>query len=177
MRRGNPLKTLNLLFNEYGTDEISADDIRQKYFGENNKSKFEKMLSDNPKLLVLQSSSNRKLSLFGLSTLIENRRNSKHNKEVNNMVTTRLGLLEQFGSCIIHLADVTEQYFPFSYDITVKKIKSGELALNVFKIMDSQKAPLLVHIDDLVELLDARRKKAKEELKDRASAYNSLKYT
>ena len=58
----------------------------------------------------------------------------------------------------------------------MKKIKSGELALNVFKIMDSQKAPLLVHIDDLVELLDARRKKAKEELKDRASAYNSLKY-
>jgi len=169
------LKTLNLLFNEYGADKISADDIRQKYFGERNKSKFEKMLSDNPKLLVLQSSSKRKLSLFGLSTLIENRRNRKHNTEVNNMVTTRLGLLEQFGSCIIHLTDVAEQFLPFSYDITVKKIKSGELALNVFKIMDSQKAPLLVHIDDLVELLDARRKKAKEELIGKAIAYENSK--
>lgn len=169
------MKTLNLLFNEYGADEISADDIRQKYFGESNKSRFKKMLSDNPKFLVLQSSSKSKISLFGLSTLIENRRNRKHNTEVSNMVTTRLGLLEQFGSCIIHLTDVAEQFFPFSYDITVKKIKSGELALNVFKIMDSQKAPLLVHIDDLVELLDSRRKKAKEELIGKAAAYENSK--
>ena len=41
--------------------------------------------------------------------------------------------------------------------------------------MDSQKAPLLVHIDDLVELLDARRKKAKEELIGKAIAYENSK--
>lgn len=174
MRRDNPLKTLNLLFNEYDAEEISADEIRQKYFGESNKSKFTKMLSDNPKLLALQSSSKNKISLFGLSTLIENRRKRKHNKEVTNMVTTRLGLLEQFGSCIIHLTDVAEQFFPFNYDVTVKKIKSGELALNAFKIVDSQKAPLLVHIDDLVELLEKRRAIAKAELQKKVKAHKKL---
>jgi hypothetical protein len=134
------------------------------------------MLKSKPELLILQGSSKQVISLFGLANLIEKRRNhSIKTKEVSKMVTTRLGLLEQFGSSIIHLTDVAEKFFPFSYDVTVKKINSGELALNTFKMMNSQKAPFLVHIDDLVKLMEDRREESRKALGEKVAAYKALK--
>ncbi len=172
----NPLKTLNLLFSEFGLEQVPISNIQIKYFGENNKLKFEKMLKSKPELQILQGTSKQVISLFGLANLIEKKRNhSIKNKEVSKMVTTRLGLLEQFGSSIIHLTDIADQFFPFSYDVTVKKINSGELALNAFKMMSSQKAPFLVHIDDLVALMEERREDSRKALGEKVAVYKALK--
>lgn len=169
------MKTLTLLHYEFGTEEIPYRHTLQRFFGETNKAKFTKIIHTQPELSMLKSPLKDHLCLFGLSQLIDQQRNTSTSTiKANPMKITRIGLIELFGTPIIRFSDVVETFLPFSYDVAIKKLHSGELALNAFKLLKSQKAPYLVHVDDLVELMENNRAQSQKELKDKLKRYQSI---
>ena len=60
------------------------------------------------------------------------------------------------------LADICEKYLGMKPATAEKKALLGELALPTFRIGESQKAPRLIHLEDLAEYIDKARKKGKE---------------
>ena len=85
------------------------------------------------------------------------------------MNNTTISLLAQFGSAIIPFAEVVEKYIGISYDTAIRQIKAGDLRLNIFRLSDRQKAPYLVHVDDLSSLLEMKRAEAMSSLQDCAA--------
>lgn len=73
-------------------------------------------------------------------------------------------LMAEFGTSTIPLAQIAERYLGMKPSTADKKAGAGDLPIPTFRIGDSQKAPRMVHVKDLAEFIDTRRKAAKEEL-------------
>ncbi|TDN54659.1 pyocin activator protein PrtN [Buttiauxella sp. JUb87] len=70
-------------------------------------------------------------------------------------------LLAEFGTPTILLADVSEKYFGMKPATAEKKALLGELPIATFRASESQKAPRMIHVQDLADHIDQQRKKGK----------------
>jgi len=73
-------------------------------------------------------------------------------------------LMAEFETSTIPLAAVAERYLGMRPSTADKKANCGELPIPTFRIGESQKSPRMIHVTDLAEFIDKRRKEAKEEL-------------
>lgn len=67
------------------------------------------------------------------------------------------------GRPAVPLEEICEQYFGLSKEKANAKASVNELPVPTFRAAESQKAPRLVHVDDLAKLLDAMRAKATQD--------------
>lgn len=76
-------------------------------------------------------------------------------------------LLAQFdGKAVIPVETVCQNFFPhMSVDKFLRKTTSGEIALPVVRIEDSQKAAKGVHVQDLADYIEKRRQAAHKEFR------------
>ncbi len=77
-------------------------------------------------------------------------------------MNTNLALLAVFGGPTVALDRICKDYLGLSREEAMKKAAAGELPVPVFRLNKSQKAPYLVHVADLAELIDTAREKADE---------------
>jgi hypothetical protein len=81
------------------------------------------------------------------------------------MNTTFLLMAQYDGRAIIPVETVCRDYFPhLKVDQFVRKLGAGEIKLAMVRIEASQKSARGVHLQDLAEYLDDRRKAARREL-------------
>ncbi|MDP9590329.1 UNVERIFIED_ORG: hypothetical protein J2W19_002888 [Shinella zoogloeoides] len=81
------------------------------------------------------------------------------------MKTTFLLMAQYDGAAIIPVASVVKDYFPhMSVDQFAKKATRGEIKIPLIYIEQSQKAARGVHVQDLADYIEARRKVAKDVL-------------
>ena len=82
------------------------------------------------------------------------------------MNTAFLLMAQYDGKAIIPIDDVCRDYF-FHLTPTklVRKISSGEIALPLVRIEESQKCAKGVHLNDLARYLDQRTEAARREMK------------
>lgn len=73
-------------------------------------------------------------------------------------------LMAEFETSTIPLAVIAERYLGMRPSTADKKASCGELPLASFGIGAGQKSPRMVHVSDLAEFIDKRRKEAKDEL-------------
>ncbi len=73
-------------------------------------------------------------------------------------------LMAEFESSTIPLSDVAERYLGMKPATADKKAGAGDLPIATFRIGDSQKAPRIIHVQDLADFIDKRRSEAREEL-------------
>lgn len=71
-------------------------------------------------------------------------------------------LMAEFETVTPALSEVCEKYLGIKPATAEKKAALGQLTLPTFRLVDSQKAPRLVHLHDLAEHIDRKRKEAKE---------------
>ena len=81
------------------------------------------------------------------------------------MNTTFLLMAQYDGRAIIPVEAVCADYFPhLKLDQFIRKLGAGEIKLPLVRVESSQKAAKGVHLQDLAEYLDDRRKAAHREL-------------
>lgn len=79
------------------------------------------------------------------------------------MTPTEAMLLERFGAPIALLKDVCTQYLGLSPAVASRHAALHRLQVPAFRLTDSQKAPLFVHIKDLARVIDDRYTSAAQE--------------
>lgn len=72
-------------------------------------------------------------------------------------------LMAEFETVTPALAEISEKFLGMKPATAEKKALLGELAIPTFRIGESQKAPRLVHLQDLAEYIDKARKKGKDQ--------------
>lgn len=79
--------------------------------------------------------------------------------------TTFLLLAQDNGKAIIPLDEVRRDFFShLTLPRFLRKLSSGDIALPVMRMEQSQKCAKGVHLQDLADYLDNRRQAAKKEL-------------
>lgn len=73
-------------------------------------------------------------------------------------------LMAEFNTPTIPLSQIAEKYLGMTIATANKKANCGELALPSFRLDQGQKAPRIVHIQDLADYIDEKRLEAKKEL-------------
>jgi hypothetical protein len=73
-------------------------------------------------------------------------------------------LMAEFESSTIPLSDIAERYLGMKPATADKKAGAGDLPIATFRIGDSQKAPRIVHVQDLADFIDRRRQEAQDEM-------------
>ncbi|XUA17723.1 pyocin activator PrtN family protein [Citrobacter sp. OP27] len=71
-------------------------------------------------------------------------------------------LMAEFETVTPALSNICEKYLGMKPATAEKKALLGELALPTFRIGESQKAPRLVHLEDLACHIDKARKEGRE---------------
>ncbi|MDP9568762.1 UNVERIFIED_ORG: hypothetical protein J2806_004449 [Kosakonia oryzae] len=71
-------------------------------------------------------------------------------------------LLAEFETASIPLADVCEKYFGMKSATADKKAALGQLPIPTFRAGESQKAPRMIHIQDLADYIEKQRAAGKE---------------
>ncbi|MBG6248354.1 MULTISPECIES: pyocin activator PrtN family protein [Symbiopectobacterium] len=80
-------------------------------------------------------------------------------------MNTMFLLMAEFNTATIPLSDIAERYLGMKPVTADGKAGAGKLPIPTFRIGDSQKAPRMVHVKDLADFIDKRRKEAAEELR------------
>lgn len=78
-------------------------------------------------------------------------------------MNTAFALLARFESPTVPLEDICEEFFGLRRDKAYQHASMQSLPVPTFRASDSQKAPRLVHVDDLARYLDDQRAKARKE--------------
>ncbi|ANI83329.1 MULTISPECIES: pyocin activator PrtN family protein [Kosakonia] len=71
-------------------------------------------------------------------------------------------LLAEFETASIPLADVCEKYFGMKSATADKKAALGQLPIPTFRAGESQKAPRMIHIQDLADYIEKQRAAGRE---------------
>lgn len=79
-------------------------------------------------------------------------------------MNTMFLLMAEFEKVNIPLSDIAEKYLGMRPSTADQKATEGKLPIATFRIGNTQKAPRLVHVQDLADHIDKQRKDAKEEL-------------
>ncbi len=82
---------------------------------------------------------------------------------------TAFALFARFESPTVKLEDICEEFFGMGRDKAYQSANLNALPVPTFRASESQKAPRLVHIEDLARYIDQQRKAAREEW-DRSKA-------
>ncbi len=77
-------------------------------------------------------------------------------------MNTMLLLMAEYETPTVPLAEICEKYLGMKPSTAESKAALGQLPLPTFRLGDSQKSPRLVHLQDLAELIERKRKEAKE---------------
>lgn len=82
----------------------------------------------------------------------------KENKDKENSITlTRQILLQQFNHrVLIPVDEIAEPYLNLARRTALNRAKTHSLPFPCFKIGDSQKSPVVVHLNDLVKYIDQK---------------------
>ncbi|MBN3345035.1 pyocin activator PrtN family protein [Pectobacterium carotovorum] len=80
-------------------------------------------------------------------------------------MNTMFLLMAEFNTATIPLADIAERYLGMKPATADRKAGAGDLPIPTFRLGDTQKAPRMVHVKDLADFIDQRRKEAAKELK------------
>lgn len=78
-------------------------------------------------------------------------------------MNTAFALLARFETPTVKLDDICEEFFGLGRDKAYQRAALNELPVPTFRAIDSQKAPRLVHLEDLARFLDAQRAAARKE--------------
>lgn len=78
-------------------------------------------------------------------------------------MNTAFALLARFESPTVKLEDICGEYFGMTKDVAYHRAGLNDLPVPTFRAADSQKAPRLVHVDDLAKWLDEQRAAARVE--------------
>lgn len=79
------------------------------------------------------------------------------------MMNTTYLLMARFDKPLIPLVEFCEEYLGLSPKMAKQKFNAGELDLPIFRVVDSQKSPPVIRIQDLAEHLDKCAAKAKRD--------------
>jgi len=81
------------------------------------------------------------------------------------MSITAVTLASLYGSVLIPIERVREEYFPhLSRRVFLRRLSDGSIALPVTRSDTSRKASLSVHVADLGQYIDRRRDLARKEM-------------
>ncbi len=69
-------------------------------------------------------------------------------------------LMAEYETPAVPLSDICEKYLGMKPSTAESKAALGQLAFPTFRLGNSQKSPRLVHLQDLAELIDRKRKEA-----------------
>lgn len=75
-------------------------------------------------------------------------------------MNTTLALMAVYNGPTVHLDKICKEYFGLERADAMKKAAVAELPVPVFRLHRSQKAPYIVHIKDLADLIDKQRENA-----------------
>ncbi len=78
-------------------------------------------------------------------------------------MNTAYALFARFETPTILLSDVCEEFLGLSFKTAQYRANKGSLEIPTFKLTDKTSSPHLVHVDDLAQLIDEQRRKAKAE--------------
>ena len=70
---------------------------------------------------------------------------------------TELMLWARYERESVPLKEVAAEYLGLTLQEATRQWNEGKLAVKAFRLRESQKAPLLVHIADLAAMIDKRR--------------------
>ncbi|MDW3191268.1 MAG: pyocin activator PrtN family protein [Cytophagales bacterium] len=79
------------------------------------------------------------------------------------MNKTEMMLLMKFQSPTIPLKKVCTEYFGCSEGTAKNKAKAGTLPIPAFRLSPSQKAPWMVHTQDLASYIERQHEEAKDQ--------------
>lgn len=67
---------------------------------------------------------------------------------------TEDALLRQFGAPVAPLVDVCEKYFGLSPRVAVEHALLNKLPVPTFRLRDSTRSPMMIHVRDLAQYID-----------------------
>lgn len=85
-------------------------------------------------------------------------------------MNTTFALLARFETPTVKLEDICEDFFGLGREKAYKRAALNELPVPTFRAAESQRAPRLVHVDDLARYIDEQRAKARREWEKSRSA-------
>lgn len=75
-------------------------------------------------------------------------------------------LASQFeGRATLPLGEISEEYLGLTVREANRRAESGELKLATFRLRDSKRAPRIVHLQDLANLIDEMAQEARAEVR------------
>lgn len=88
------------------------------------------------------------------------------------IMNTMFLLMAEYGSATVTLEQVCEKYFGMKPATAEKRAALGALPIPTFRAAESQKAPRMIHIQDLANHIDAQLKKGRDLLEQMQSGNN-----
>lgn len=87
-------------------------------------------------------------------------------------MNTMFLLMAEYGTATVPLGQVCEKYFGLKPATAEKRAAMGGLPIPTFRAAESQKAPRMIHIQDLADHIDAQLKKGRDLLEQMQSGNN-----
>jgi hypothetical protein len=78
-------------------------------------------------------------------------------------MNTNFALLVRFGSTTIDLKDVCEEFFGIKINTAMQRAKARDFPIPTFRLVDSQRCPTFVKVEDLASYIDEKYAEAKNE--------------
>ena len=77
-------------------------------------------------------------------------------------MNTNFALLARFESPIIELKDVCQEFFGITVKTAKQKIKREDFPIPTFSLIQSERSPVLLKVEDLAAFIDEQYKPAAE---------------
>lgn len=71
--------------------------------------------------------------------------------------------MAQLGKAVVHLEDISNEFFGLSATTAKNYAKAGRLPVPAYRTCNSNKAPWLVNVSDLAQYMDKQRDIAKRD--------------
>lgn len=75
-------------------------------------------------------------------------------------MNTNFALLARFGSPSIQLEEVCEEFFGITVKTAKQRIKGQNFPVPTFRLTESERAPVLIQVEDLAKYIDTRYSEA-----------------
>lgn len=75
-------------------------------------------------------------------------------------MNTNFALLARFGTPAIQLEEVCEEFFGITVKTAKQRIKGQNFPVPTFRLTESERAPVLIQVEDLAKYIDTRYSEA-----------------
>jgi hypothetical protein len=75
-------------------------------------------------------------------------------------MNTNFALLARFGTPVINLKDVCQEFFGITPKTAKQKIKALDFPVPTFTLVKSERAPVFIKVEDLAAYIDEQYKQA-----------------